>query len=272
MKVRYLKFETPRREGPLAVSGVGIGEEMEPGLIDRPHGTGDRLLMFFAGPVRLRVSDRELQTEGPALRLWREGAGHFYGNPVERWSHSWLHFHGSGVPALLAEAGLAEEFCFEWNDIPLLESCLAPVYREITAMPEPDPRLLRNHLSSLFLEISRARKSGRRNRIPDSYLRVRRLIVSTPEQELDLAMLARMVSRSVPAFAANFRRYFGVSPIRCQLDSRIELARHLLHDRNLSVKEIGERCGYPDALQFSRMFRRRAGLSPTAYRQSASDA
>ena len=39
MKVRYLKFETPRREGPLAVSGVGIGEEMEPGLIDRPHGT-----------------------------------------------------------------------------------------------------------------------------------------------------------------------------------------------------------------------------------------
>ena len=74
-----------------------------------------------------------------------------------------------------------------------------------------------------------------------------------------------MVNRSEPTFTANFRRYFGIPPIRCQLDCRMELAKHLLRGSSLSIKEIGERCGYADPFQFSRMFRRRAGVSPSRW-------
>lgn len=266
MKFRVLRFETPKRSGPVVVSGTAAQEEMPPCIVDRPRGTGDRLLMFFPRPVRLRAGGNEFVSSGPVLRLWRDGDGHFYGDPERKWLHSWIHFHGEQIPALLARAGLEEEFCLEWHDGDLLESYFALVYREITGVAEPDARLLEHHLASLFLEIARGRQSARRPQIPEEWLEVRRFLGSNPEKPLDIKRLAKMVNRSGPAFAANFRKYFGISPIRCQLDCRMELARHLLRGSSLSVKEIGERCGYRDPFQFSRMFRRRTGQSPSGWR------
>ena len=39
------------------VTCVGLHEPMQPGIVDRPTGTGDYLLMLFHGPVIIRVSD-----------------------------------------------------------------------------------------------------------------------------------------------------------------------------------------------------------------------
>ena len=266
MKFRYLRFETPPRRGPVVVSGTAVQDERPPCIVNRPGGTGDRLLMLFHQPVRLRLGENEITTETPVLRLWREGAGHFYGQEDGRWMHSWIHFHGSEITSLLTAAGLEEEFCLEWHDFRLFESYLALIYREITGEFAPDSRLLRNHLASLFLEIARSGGCAAEQHIPESWLELRRRIDSAPEQELHLAGLAATVNLSVPAFAARFRRYFGSSPIRCLIDARIELARHLLRGSSLSIKEIGARCGYLDPLQFSRMFHRRTGVSPSDYR------
>ena len=267
MKFRYLRFETPPRRGPVVVSGTAVQEEMPPCIVNRPGGTGDRLLMLFHQPVRLRLGENEITTETPVLRLWREGAGHFYGQEDGRWMHSWIHFHGSEITSLLTAAGLEEEFCLEWHDFRLFESYLALIYREITGEFAPDVRLLRNHLSSLFLEIARIGGSRCVRHIPEEWLEIRRRIDSAPEQEWDLEKLAATMNRSIPAFAAGFRRYFGASPIRCLIDGRMELARHLLRGSSLSIKEISARCGYRDPLHFSRMFHRRTGMSPASFRE-----
>lgn len=47
---------------------------------------------------------------------------------------------------------------------------------------------------------------------------------------------------------------------------RIENARCLLETTNLGIKEIVERVGYLDANSFSRLFQKRLGLTPGAYR------
>ncbi len=255
---RYLKFESPPRKGEIVVSGVGGGEVMPPCIVDRPGGTGDRLLMLFYDPVEFE--DRSCP--GSTLRLWREGAGHCYGNREREWRHSWIHFHGSGIPALLAGAGAPEEFILSGAELPFFESYLALIYREITG--KADSRLWKALLEAFFFEIGRHLESPQI--IPEEYLVIRRHIENFPERSLGLKELAHMANRSIPAFTVNFRRYFGVSPIRHQLNCRMELAKLLLHDRNLSIKEIGVRCGYADPFQFSRMFRRRYGCPPTQCR------
>ncbi len=266
MKLRTLEFQNPRCSGAVVVSGVGVKEEMPPCRVTRPRGTGDRLLMFFPQPVCLRIGEEEIHTTTPVLRLWRDEDGHFYGNTDRKWLHSWVHFHGGRIPALLAEAGLEEEFCVEWYDGERLEAYLSLIYREITGEAEPDGRLLEHHFASLFLEIARGRSNAARSNIPKEWLEIRRFIGSNPEKTLNVKLLSRMMNRSAPAFSASFRRYFGISPIHCQLDARMELARHLLHGSSLSIKEIGDRCGYADPFQFSRMFRRRIGVSPSRWR------
>ncbi|MBP5233323.1 MAG: hypothetical protein J6333_07945, partial [Planctomycetes bacterium] len=40
-------YPQPFGDGDFAVVAVGIEEIMPPGVVDRPQGTGDRLLMFY---------------------------------------------------------------------------------------------------------------------------------------------------------------------------------------------------------------------------------
>lgn len=66
-----------------------------------------------------------------------------------------------------------------------------------------------------------------------------------------------------------FRRTFGCSPREMLLRLRMEQARNLLLESNLSIKEISERLGYARQHDFYRAFRQRVGCSPSAWRTRA---
>ena len=64
-----------------------------------------------------------------------------------------------------------------------------------------------------------------------------------------------------------FKNDTGVSIIEYLLSLRIENAKQLLSEEELTVKEIAESVGFQDHNYFSRVFKKRVGLSPTEYRQ-----
>lgn len=77
--------------------------------------------------------------------------------------------------------------------------------------------------------------------------------------------------RCTPAhLTRQFRRYFNTTPHQMLLELRMRRARHLLEREELSIKEISAVVGYPNALNFSTEFRRRAGMSPREYRRHIS--
>jgi transcriptional regulator GlxA family with amidase domain len=57
-----------------------------------------------------------------------------------------------------------------------------------------------------------------------------------------------------------------MSPMQHLKYLRIQQAEQLLRDTFLSVKEIAFRCGAKDLSHFVRDFKRRKGLTPTAFR------
>lgn len=59
-----------------------------------------------------------------------------------------------------------------------------------------------------------------------------------------------------------FRERFGQRPIEYRTGLRMGRARELLASTTLNVKEVARRTGYPDALYFSRAFRRHFSISP----------
>lgn len=266
MEYRYMKLSDAAVPGRIVVMGVSKFEPMRPCVVDRPGGTGDRLLMLFHDPVWIDFHGRRAFHPAGTLRLWQLAAGHYYGNRDQAWSHSWLHFHGEDVPGLFVETGLEEEFCMECPDSRAVERYLDLFYAEMASGRPPSTALLRDHLHSLFLEIRRMKAAEELVEIPEKWRKVQAFIENHAEQELGLKQLARMVCLSVPAFLAGFRKKFGVSPIRFQLNCRMEQARYWLRNRDFSIRDVGMRCGYDDPFQFSRMFRRKTGLSPTEFR------
>lgn len=64
-----------------------------------------------------------------------------------------------------------------------------------------------------------------------------------------------------------FRQHHGVTPGEFLIRARTDTARGLLAVSSLSVKQIASQLRYADAFAFSRQFKARVGLSPSAFRE-----
>lgn len=83
-----------------------------------------------------------------------------------------------------------------------------------------------------------------------------------------LGALAHQLHMSQRTLNRRFKRATGVSPGRYLQQLRLDHARELLRDSNLSVTEIAAKVGYQDVGYFSTLFRVQMAQSPTEYRKS----
>lgn len=69
----------------------------------------------------------------------------------------------------------------------------------------------------------------------------------------------------------NFDKHLGISPMDYLLGIRISRAKHLLSNTTDSIGKVARACGFSSANYFGLIFKRKTGLSPTAYRRYESD-
>src|SRR5512145_3145301 len=86
-------------------------------------------------------------------------------------------------------------------------------------------------------------------------------------EEWPVRRLARVSGVSEAHFARSFKQAFGLPPHRYLLTRRIERAKALLRDTDLSITEIASRTGWGSLGTFGRTFRDVTGESPGALRE-----
>ena len=84
---------------------------------------------------------------------------------------------------------------------------------------------------------------------------------------LKLEEYARLCSRSLSAFKRDFEKIFQVPPGKWLLEKRLLHAQHLLLHLGKTASEAAFESGFENASHFSRAYRQRFGLSPSASRQ-----
>jgi len=107
---------------------------------------------------------------------------------------------------------------------------------------------------------------------PEEATRLRRardLVDRSYAQPLDVAALARQAHVSPGHFARRFKEAFGETPHQYVLTRRVERAKQLLRETDLSVTEICLEVGFQSLGSFSATFHRITGAPPTAYRATA---
>ncbi|MCC8963870.1 helix-turn-helix transcriptional regulator [Bradyrhizobium sp. Pear76] len=83
-----------------------------------------------------------------------------------------------------------------------------------------------------------------------------------------LADLANECGLSASHFTRAFRQSTGLSPHQWLLRHRVEMAKHLLRDRQIPLSDIALACGFGDQSHFTRVFTRLTGISPGAWRRN----
>jgi len=266
---RYAWNAPQDHAAPFRAYSHGINEEMPSGMYKRPTVSPNWLFIYFHDPVEMVIDNARKHLGAGSFMIWSPGARLHYGNPNARWTHSWLQCTGTEILQILRENGFAPLQPVYMPRPILVERYLMRVFTEASAHHKPDQRLLQNIFHSWMIEMSRViqHKDSDRPPAPEALEATKRYIDLHIAEKLSLTQLARMSHLSVSHFSTLFRRYYNTSPINYQVHRRMEYACHLLQIPGLSITEIAERTGYPDLYIFSRMFKKRFGMSPSAYRK-----
>jgi len=125
----------------------------------------------------------------------------------------------------------------------------------------------------LFVYISREfdvnrLESEKEQKLYRLFLQARFTMLSNCESEWASTNMSQMVDLSRSQFYKYYTDFFGISPMEDLQIARIEKAKNLLLNSNLSVTEIATRCGYASIHHFSRTFKEQCGMSPLNYIKS----
>ncbi|MGD0089809.1 MAG: helix-turn-helix domain-containing protein [Planctomycetota bacterium] len=86
------------------------------------------------------------------------------------------------------------------------------------------------------------------------------------DRKLSVVELARQAHLSPSRASHAFREHYGLSMMAMLTRIRLEQAKRLLLETNLSCLEVALRAGYQEQAYFTRMFRRREKVTPRQYR------
>jgi len=87
------------------------------------------------------------------------------------------------------------------------------------------------------------------------------------QESVSLEQLAQRLNTSVRTLIRHFKTATGDTPLNYLQTLRLEHAKKLLESTRLGVSDITHAVGYDDISSFSRLFKRKTGLTPGHYRE-----
>jgi len=89
-----------------------------------------------------------------------------------------------------------------------------------------------------------------------------------PQPKLSLEVISNELSYSPKYISSVFKRSFNVGIAEYLNIIRIQNACALLQQGFTSISEVSNQCGYADSQYFSKVFKKRIGVSPKVYRKT----
>lgn len=83
--------------------------------------------------------------------------------------------------------------------------------------------------------------------------------------EITLNDLASILNLSRPYLSSLFKTEVGIPFTQYLIDFRLNRAIEIMQERRLPLSTVAEMVGYPDYAQFSKIFKKRKGVSPTVF-------
>ncbi len=102
-------------------------------------------------------------------------------------------------------------------------------------------------------------------------IRARTYIEENYSKDISLDDVSRSVDISPYYFSKLFKEETGENFIEYLTRIRMEQAKQLLQNKEVSIKSIGILTGYSDPNYFSRIFKKQVGVTPTEYRERKGD-
>lgn len=121
-------------------------------------------------------------------------------------------------------------------------------------------------LSEFLIEFERTRSVGSTS---NSFHYVENFIQENFNQNINLPALAKVAGYSYDHFRHMFKERTGLSPMNYIINRRVDYAKTLIKSTEMTMSTISQECGFSNSSQFSSMFLKITGQTPSEYRRSS---
>lgn len=97
------------------------------------------------------------------------------------------------------------------------------------------------------------------------------LIQESLEKPIQMEQLVQELPMGYSSFRKAFKKETGESPNQYYLNLRLNRAKDLLLTTNLNINEIADQTGFESVFYFSKLFKKKNGISPKYYRSNNID-
>lgn len=180
-------------------------------------------------------------------------------------TYLWVHFTGyearllaqKAVPALnkRCRIGIHEE----------ITSCFEAIFREFLLHDEPSGEMSVCLLRQILLWTKRFGPKEEKKNVP---LKAIAYIHQNYKKDISVEELAALEAMGRTSFDKAFRSHTGTSAHEYLLNQRLSAACHLLTETKQSIGEVAALTGYRDPYYFSRIFKKKMGVTPFEYRKN----
>ncbi len=264
-------FHTPGEEEmamPFVVSGGAHYEVGDKYFTRRSQMDSYQLIVTCSGhcvvetPSGDHRCDRYDCTKGTVL-LVNCFLPHVYRVPKgEQWDYKHIHFKVDEKSRRVAEKALGF-IAFPENDI---ERRIDEIFWEMRHFSTVSPYILSNHVSNMLTEMIQLRSQ-------DTIVHPHMQLIEKAAkymrdhymEQINISDLAKNEFVSVFYFTRLFKDYYGTSPYDYLVKYRLNKSKFMLL-QGRTIKEIAQECGFGNANNFSRIFKRHIGVSPNQFR------
>lgn len=246
---------------PLLVNAVGIEYFYSP-FKAQSHRYDYSLVYVTEGVLELWFDGKHIQAKKGSFIIRKPEANGEYGTNCENLNYFWLNFTGSKAHELIEKMKLECDTLYNIGVFEEIRNCFTKMAGEFTLN------------DSLFFDTSVAILTetfallSRKVNVTDiSFMRSAEYIESHYNENIDVQYLASIEGLSVSHYRMLFKKRFNTTPNEYITMKRINSACFYLRYSKRSIERIAQIVGYNDTFYFSRVFKKKTGVSPSAYRR-----
>lgn len=233
------------------------------------HPYWESVLLIFVDEGRLEVSfDDQLFVADKDDIVMIDCRKHHSYRALENLKFRFFHFTG------ICSASYTE-LVYQLYSGPIIRNysnaVINTAFQNLLRLAQAQANIQNEHRISVYLHIILCElvenSSGSAAGVSDSITAAIRYMEDHVTQNISLDKLADIANLNKFYFARCFKNNVGMTPHQYFLNMKIQYAKRLLITTAASVEEIAEQCGFDNTSNFIRLFKQRAGMTPTAFRK-----
>ena len=223
---------------------------------------------ILKGRGRIRLGQSSFEAKTGDIYILPAGENHYYYSDAEDpWVKVWFNIKGSLIDQLLKTYQIQNLYHIEGLNL----SGLFHEFFETAKFNLPHEEI-HNRCATVFLQIVQAISHYTHNAFapsPSLAGQLKAQMDSIVQYDVSFSSLIDSLFCTKSHAIRVFKEAYGITPYQYLLQKKLTVAKMMLKDTRLPMKEIAENLGFQDNHYISSFFKKQTGTSPQQYRKNA---